>query len=89
MNLNLPIGVLRSLVTMHPDHTSPAGLATSPMSDIVVETPVSIGNRPSPRDAPSPMAIIAKMMSTNERALLFVEGRHFELLRSMGVKEQW
>jgi hypothetical protein len=27
----------------------------------------------------SAMAIVAKMMSANERAFLFVEGRHFDL----------
>lgn len=85
MNLNLPIGVLRSLMTIYPDHTSPA----SPMSDIIVETPTSTGDRPSPRDAASPMTVVARMVSANERARLFVEGRHFELLRSMGMKEQW
>jgi hypothetical protein len=73
MNLNLPIGVLRSLMTMHPDHTSPAVVEASQMSDVIVETPVSPGNRPSPRDAVSPMAIVDKIMSANERAFLFVE----------------
>jgi len=89
MNLNLPIGVLSSLMTMHPDYASPAGVEASPMSDVIVETPVSTGTRPSPRDTASPMAIVAKMMSANDRAFLFVEGRHFDLLRSMSVKEQW
>jgi hypothetical protein len=85
MNLNLPIALLRSLMAMYPDHTSPV----SPMNDIIVETPNSTGNRPSPRDAPSPMTDVAKMASADERARLFVEARHFELFRVMGTKEQW
>jgi hypothetical protein len=89
MNFSLPIGILRSLMTIHPNDTSPAGMVPSPMSDIVVETLNSTGNRSSPREALSPMAVVAKIMSANERALLFVEGKHFELLQSMGVKELW
>jgi hypothetical protein len=85
MNLNLPIAILKSLMTIYPDHISPV----SPMNDIIVETPNSIGNRPSPRDAPSPMTAVARITSADERARLFVEGRHFELFRVMGAKEQW
>lgn len=85
MNLNLPIAILRSLMTTYPDHVSPV----SPMNDIIVETPNSIENRPSPRDAPSPMTVAARIASAGERARLFVEGRHFELFRVMGTKEQW
>jgi hypothetical protein len=74
---------------IHPDYTSPASVATSPMNGIVVETPSSTENRPSPKDTQSPMTIVAKMMSASERAFLFIEGRHFDLLRSMNAREQW
>lgn len=70
MNWNMPYGAMRSSAARAVDHVSP-------LSDIVVTTP------PSPNGAPSPMAVAVKEMTAIDRARLFVQGRHMELLKSM------
>ena len=88
MNWNMPYGALRSSTTKAIDHLSPFGVAASTPSDILVATPASMRDGPSPTNAPSPMsrALIAK--AANDRARLLVEGRHDDLLRSMEKQER-
>lgn len=70
MNWNMPYGAMRSSAARAVDHLSP-------LSDIVVTSP------PSPHGAPSPMTLAVKEMTAVDRARLFVQGRHMELLKSM------
>lgn len=75
MNWNMPYGVPALSTDMTVDHPSP-------MSDIEVATP------PSNHDAPSSMAVTVKEITAIDRARLFVEGRHDELLQSMRGKQR-
>ena len=75
MNWNMPYGTIRSLAPSAVDHTSP-------LSDINVTTPPYAGG------APSPTAVAIKAMEPINRARLFVEGRHTELLRSMDKQQR-
>lgn len=52
-------------------------------SDMMVATPASQIAAPSPRDAPSPMTVAIRTKTNFDRARLFVEGKHLELLKSM------
>ena len=75
MNWNMPYGLIRSLALSAVDHVSP-------LSDISVTTPPSAGG------TPSPTAVAIKAMEPIDRAHLFVEGRHNELLRSMDKQQR-
>ena len=75
MNWNMPYGITIPRAAMAVDHTSP-------ISDIQVATPSSTV------DAPSPMAVTIKEITALDRARLFVEGRHDELLQSMRGKQR-
>ena len=70
MNWNMPYGAMRPPAARAADHPSP-------LSDVVVTTP------PSQHGAPSPMAVAVREMSAVERARLFIQGRHMDLLESM------
>ena len=75
MNWNMPYGLIRSTAPSAVDHISP-------LSDISVVTPPSTGG------APSPTTVAIKAMKPIDRARLFVEGRHNELLRSMDKQQR-
>ena len=75
MNWNVPYGVARS-------SSSPANNHVSPLSDFTVATP------PSPRGAPSPMAMAVQTMTTATRARLLAQGRHNDLLKSMEEQQR-
>lgn len=75
MNWNMPYGAMRS-------SASGAANYASPLSDIEVTTPSS------PHAAPSPMTVAVRAMTPIDRARLFVEGRHNELLKSMENKQR-
>lgn len=75
MNWNVPYGLIRSTAPSAVDHISP-------LSDISVITPPSAGG------APSPTAVAIKAMKPIDRARLFVEGRHNELLGSMDKQQR-
>ena len=75
MNWNMPYGLIRSSAPSAVDHVSP-------LSDISVTTPPSAGG------APSPTAVAINAMKPIERAWLFVEGRHHELLKSMDKQQR-
>ena len=75
MNWNMPYGLMRYSAPSAADHFSP-------LSDISVTTPPSAGG------APSPTAVAINAMKPIDRARLFVEGRHNELLRSMDRQQR-
>ena len=75
MNWNMPYGVLRPSTVNAADHVSP-------ISDVQVATPSSN------QGAPSPMAIAVAENTAMDRAKLFVEGKHNELLQSMGKRQR-
>lgn len=70
MNWNMPYGIMKTSSTEVANHTSP-------LSGVDVATP------PSPKDAPSPLAVAVKRMSAVERTRLFVEGDYSNFLKSM------
>ena len=70
MNWNMPYGIRKTSSTEVVDHASP-------LSGVDVATP------PSPKDAPSPLAIAVKRMTAVERTRLFVEGNYSNFLDSM------
>ena len=75
MNWNMPYGLIRSSAPRAVDHVSP-------LSDISITTPPSAGG------PPTPTAVAVNAMKPIERAWLFVEGRHSELLRSMDKQQR-
>ena len=75
MNWNMPYGILRYSNIGTGDHPTP-------LSDLTVATPKS------QHDPPSPMAIAIQSVNALDRARLYVEGKHFELLVSMDSKQR-
>jgi hypothetical protein len=100
MNWNLPHMTLRVPRARPYDHFSPFGpAAATPISDVMVKTPSSNPgpsprNAPSPRDAssprnaPSPMTVAVRENVRMDRARLFVQGWHTELLKGMSGEEK-
>jgi hypothetical protein len=100
MNWNMPYILPRIPRTRAYDHVSPFGYAASTPSDILVTTPSSSNIRPSPRNAlspkdalspknaPSPMTIAVRDNIKMDRAHLFVQGRHKDLLEGMDREER-
>ena len=70
MNWNMPYGIVGPTSNEVANHTSP-------LSGIDVTTP------PSPKDAPSPLAMAVKRMTSVERTRLLVEGKYIDFLESM------
>lgn len=68
INWNMPYGAMRSSAARAADHISL-------LSAIVVTT------SPSPNGASSPTAVAVRVMTAIDRARLFVEGRHNDLLK--------
>ena len=62
-------------------------MAVSTPSDVVVATPFAT-NAQSPHNVPSPMTVALKEKTAIDRANLFVQGRHHELLSSMNRVER-
>jgi len=75
MNWNMPYGPRQASGARRIDHLSP-------ISDIVITTPTSANTAPSPTAA----AIMA--LTAIDRAKVFVEGRHVELLKTMDSEQQ-
>lgn len=75
MNWNIPYGVVGSPATKAVDHFSP-------LSDVVVITPQS------PRDAPSPMTVAVREMSAIEKSRLLVQGKQMDLLKSLDTPQR-
>jgi hypothetical protein len=83
----MPYGAMRTSGGPVIGAPSPAAVAASTPSDVVAGTPSS-GNAPSPHDAPSPMAMALRDKLAVDRARLFVQGKHRELLNSMNRVER-
>jgi hypothetical protein len=101
MNWDMPHITLRIPRARAYDHVSPFGPAVAtPISDIMVKTPSSSNTGPSPRNhpspgnaspprnAPSPMTVAVRDNVKTDRAHLFVQGRHMELLKGMSGEEK-
>lgn len=83
---NIPYAAMLRLRTRPFDHTSPLGLSVpTPGSGISVGTPSSAA---SPRDAPSPTAMVLKGKVAIDRAHLFAQGQHDKLLKNMDEEER-
>jgi len=83
----MPYGAMRTSGRPAPGVSSPAAMAASTPSDVIAATPSS-GSAPSPHDAPSPMAMALRDKLAVDRAKLFVQGKHRELLNSMNGVER-
>ena len=75
MNWNVPYGSVGSPAARAADHVSP-------LSDIIVTTPQS------PREAPSPMTVAVREMNIIERSRLLVQGKQVDLLRSLETPQR-
>lgn len=75
MNWNMPYGMLRRSAAQAANHASP-------LSDIVVATP------PSPHDTHSPFSNAIQATTDVDRTRMLVEGRHTDLLTSMGKQQR-
>jgi hypothetical protein len=69
------------------DQPSPFGPSYSTPSDIVANTPNG-DTAPSPQDAPSPLSVALKKKTAIDRAHLFVQGKHDELVRNLNMEEK-
>jgi hypothetical protein len=85
---NMPYEAMRTSKSRQIDIFSPVAepLVKTP-SDVLVATPSS-NHAPSPPNASSSMSITLKKRVAVERAHLFVQGRHSDLVRSMNGEEQ-
>jgi hypothetical protein len=70
-----------------PRERSPPKIVPSPPSDVDGVTPPS-ANSESPPRAPSPMSAALRDKGAVDRANLFVQGKHSELLHSMNRVER-
>jgi hypothetical protein len=77
----LPFGVVNGF-SPHVDHPSP-----STPSDVIVSTPHAAETALSPQNAPSPLSLVLKKKTAVDRAHLFCEGKHEELIRSLNTAE--
>lgn len=75
MNWNMPYGAVGSPAARAADHVSP-------LSDIIVTTPQS------PREAPSPMTVAVREMNAIERSRLLVQGKQMDLLKSLETPQR-
>lgn len=75
MNWNMPYGAVGSPAARAADHVSP-------LSDIIVTTPQS------PREAPSPMTVAVREMNAIERSRLLVQGKQMDLLKSLEIPQR-
>ena len=75
MNWNMPYGLIASSGPRAVDHASP-------LSDVVVTTPTS------QHEAPSPMTVAVREMTAIERARLFLQGRQMDLLKSLDTPQR-
>jgi hypothetical protein len=90
MNWNMPYGALRSSRARAIDHFSPASPVPTltPPSDVFVATPAAVSALSPPADSPSGLSKALQARRAVERAQLFVQGKHEELIKSMNKKEQ-
>src|SRR5271169_2824275 len=83
----IPYGAMRMSKSRRIDMFSPAaGPLISTPSDVLVTTPSS--SHASPRNASSSMSAALKKGLAVDRAHLFVQGRHSDLVRSMDGEER-
>ena len=75
MNWNMPYGAVAFPAARAADHVSP-------LSDVIVTTPQS------PREAPSPMTVAVREMNTIERSRLLVQGKQMDLLKSLETPQR-
>ncbi|KAI9764311.1 MAG: hypothetical protein M1840_008529 [Geoglossum simile] len=87
LNWNMPYGALGPLQS-GADHPSPFEPPVSTPSDVSIMTTPPADITLSPRDAPSPLSVALKRKTAIERAHLFVQGKHGDLIRSMNGAER-
>jgi hypothetical protein len=83
----MPYGAMRRSGRMAFGGPSPPVILASTPSDVSVATPSSV-NAPSPHTAPSPTSVALRRKTAVDRAHLFVQGKHSELLMSMNRLER-
>src|SRR5438046_2168218 len=90
LNWNMPYGALGSSRSRDTDHPSPLGHSVSTpsaISDVSMATPPA-NVVSSPHNAPSPLSTALKRKTAIDRAHLFVQGKHDDLVRSMDKAER-
>ncbi|KAH0545456.1 hypothetical protein FGG08_000457 [Glutinoglossum americanum] len=90
LNWNMPHGALGSSRSKDTDHPSPLGQFVSTpgaISDVSVSTPPANAASP-PYNAPSPLSTALRRKTAVDRARLFVQGKHDDLIRSMDKTER-
>jgi hypothetical protein len=83
----MPYGALDPSQPRGADRPSPFGPSVTTPSDVSMGTPPG-GVVSSPQNAPSPLSSALKKKTTIDRAHLFVQGRHDDLIRSMDKAER-
>ena len=88
MKWNMPYGALKRSNFTALDHVSPRAVAASPASDLVATTPAAYGVLSPPAESPSGLSQALRNKTVLERAYLFMEDKHDELIRSMEPQER-
>jgi hypothetical protein len=87
---NMPYGALRASHARAVDHFSPEALVASAStpSDVVAVTPANTATLTPSADSPFSVSKALDVMRAVERAYLFVEGKHDELIGLMHKQER-
>src|SRR6266536_3439698 len=90
MKWNMPYGALRCSHARAIDHFSPSDpeASASTPSDVLVTTPAANTALSLAADSPSGLSKALKTQHAVERAHLFVQGKHDELIKSMNKQER-
>jgi hypothetical protein len=87
MTWNLPYKPSRRLMSKTFDHSSPFGHSAPTPSDVAIGTPFANAIA-SPNGVPSPLSSALRKKTSAERARMFLEGNHEQLIASMSSDEQ-
>ena len=82
----MPHGVMDAYGWRPLDHVSPFAPISTP-SDVMIQTPPA-DNAASPANAPSPLSVALRKKTLTDRAYMFLDGRHDDLLRSLSKDER-
>jgi hypothetical protein len=87
MTWNIPYKPSRKFMSQNLDQSSPPGQFALTPSDVSVGTPYTNAVA-SPNCAPSPLTSAIRRKKSVERARMFLEGNHQQLVASMSNEEQ-
>src|SRR5580700_2212468 len=89
LNWNMPYGALNSSRSRDTGHSPFGQFVSTPgaISDVsMAATPANSVS--SPNNAPSPLSVALRKKTAIDRAHLFVQGKHDDLIRSMDKTER-